>query len=481
MPVRALTRDQLFLLPPSLDELIPGDHAVRFVADFVASLGADRWAEMEINREGEVLGAPRYDPQMMVAVWLYGFMVGIRSTRKLETGCREQTPLMWLTGCQQPDHNTLWRFYQDHREQMRVLFKQSVKTAVKVGVVELALQSVDGTKIKGSATRRRTFDEKGLTRILKRVDEAIRELEAQCKEDDGETEGRLPAELVDKRKRRAKIEEALREVQGEDGPRRVNLTDRDAKLMKGRDGILAGYNGQAMVSQIKESEGGGLLITAADLTNDADDHGQLVSMIAQAEENTGESAETTLADGGYHSGENLKACEDEGHRVLMPEAQHKAVKNPYHKRHFAYDAERDEYRCPHGHILIRKGVKRRTGRAETKVHRCSGETCRNCPGFGRCTKDARQGRALEVGPFERLLETHRELMALEESKALYKKRQETAEPPFGIMKELQDARRLLLRGLRNARAEWTLLCTGFNLRSLWRVWKRRGASWCWAT
>ena len=480
MPVRPMTRDQMFLLPPSLDDLIPEDHPVRFVADFVESLGTEVWQEMEISLEGDSLGAPSYHPRLMMGAWLYGFMVGVRSYRGLETACLERIPFVWLTGLQTPDHNSFWRFYSDHRERMRVLIRQTVRTAAKVGLVDLALQSVDGTKVKGNATRRQTFDEKGLERLMKKVDEAIEELEAQCEEGESGSQVRLPEGLVDKRKRREQVEKALKEVQAEDGPERVNLTDRDAKLMKGRQGIVAGYNAQAMVSSLKEEYGGGMLITAADVTNEADDHHQLLPMIEQAEENTGQAAETTLADGGYHSGTNLKACEDGEHDVLMPEAQRQAVKKPYHKSKFDYDAGRDEYTCPHGHALVHKGEKRRTDRHETQVYRCSGKVCQECPAFGECTKDRRQGRAIEVGPHERLLSTHRELMAQEKSKELYKKRQETVEPVFGIMKERQDARRFLLRGLEKVKAEWALLCTAFNLRSLWRIWAKRRTTWSWA-
>jgi len=480
MPVRPLTRDQLFLLPPNLDDLIPEDHPVRFVADFVESLGTEEWQQMEINLEGDTLGAPSYHPRLMMGAWLYGFMVGVRTNRGLEKACKDRIPFLWLTGLQQPDHNSFWRFYSDHRERMRVLIKQTVRTATKVGLVELAVQSVDGTKVKGNATRYKTFDEKGLERLMKKVDKAIEELEAQCEAGESGSEVRLPEGLVDKRERREKVMKALKEVQAEDGPKRVNLTDRDAKLMKGRQGFVAGYNAQAMVSRLKQDRGGGMLITAADVTNDADDHGQLLSMIEQAEENTRQAAKTTLADAGYHSGANLKSCKDGKHKVLMPEAQRKAVKKPYHKSHFDYDAGRDEYRCPQGHVLIHKGVKRRTDRPEVQVYRCSGKVCRECSAFGECTKDRRQGRAIEVGPHEQLLQTHRELMAQEDSKEIYKERQETVEPVFGIMKERQDARRFLLRGLKKVKAEWTLLCTAFNLRSLWRIWAESPTTWCWA-
>ena len=69
---------------------------------------------MEID--GEVLGAPAYHPRALLSVWLYGFMTGVRSCRKLEAACRDQIPYLWLTGWQHPDHNTLWRFYRGHRQ-----------------------------------------------------------------------------------------------------------------------------------------------------------------------------------------------------------------------------------------------------------------------------------------------------------------------------------------------------------------------------
>ena len=77
----------------------------------------------------EVLGAPAYHPRALLSVWLYGFMTSVRSCRKLEA-CRDQIPYLWLTGWQHPDHNTLWRFYRRHRQNMRELFRRTVRTAV---------------------------------------------------------------------------------------------------------------------------------------------------------------------------------------------------------------------------------------------------------------------------------------------------------------------------------------------------------------
>ena len=112
MPLRDMDREQIWLLPPSLDELLPLDHPARFVAEFVDGLDREGWAELGVEIEGDPLGAPAYHPRALLCVWLYGFMTGLRSCRKLEAACRDQIPYLWLTGWQHPDHNTLWRFYK---------------------------------------------------------------------------------------------------------------------------------------------------------------------------------------------------------------------------------------------------------------------------------------------------------------------------------------------------------------------------------
>jgi hypothetical protein len=196
-------------------------------------------------------------------------------------------------------------------------------------------------------------------------------------------------------------------------------------------------------------------------------------MIEQARALTGERAGVTLADGGYHSGPNLAACDGLGQAILMPEARRRALEQPYHKDAFAYDPATDSYACPGGQALRFRGVKQRPGRPLMRVYRGAAAVCRACPAFGACTTDRRQGRALEVGPEEARLRRHRAVMATDAARAAYRRRQQLPEPAFGILKEQQAARRLLLRRLDNVRAEWALLATAFNLRALWRVWRDR--------
>jgi transposase len=474
MPYRNSREDVIWLMPPSLDDWLPVDHAARFVRDLVDALMADR--EWMAGRRDE--GAPAYHPSVLVSVWLYGFMTGTRSTRKLEAACREQVPLLWLTGNQRPDHNTLWRFYEQHTPQLRTLFKQSVRMALGTGYVDLALQAIDGTKVAGNAAKDQTYDERGLRRLLERIEAAIEDLEAQNRTGGEPVGARLPDELVDATARRERITAALAELEAS-GRERLNLTDPDAQLMKTRQGFVAGYNAQVAVSPVTVpgSDARGLLITAVDLVQDPEDHGQLLPMLEQAAEVTGHQADLTLADAGYHSGANLAGCEARGQIVLMPEAHSAGVlDDPYHKDRFAYAETSDTFQCPRGEVLHFSHTKHHHGRPGARVYRPAAGVCRTCPAFGICTRDRRQGRSLEIGPYDAPVRRHRLRMATPAAKEAYVQRQVLDEPVFGILKEVMHVRRLLRRGLTKGRDEMRLVATAFNLRTIYRLWRGAGGA-----
>ena len=272
---------------------------------------------MQIN--GDPLGAPAYHPGALLCVWLYGFMTGVRSCRKLEAACRDQIPYLWLTGWQQPDHNTLWRFYKEHRQAMRRLFKRTVRTAVAMQLVDLAVQAVDGTKVAANATRDRTYDAERGRRLLDRLEKAIEDLEAQNEGGEDGPAVHLPEELADKRALREQVRQTMDDLASREGLRHINLTDRDARLMKTRQGIVPGYNAQSMVSPIEvDDAASGMLITAVDVVDDPTGYGQFTPMLEQAGETTGTKACLTLADAGYYSGSNLSECAGRGQGVAMP-------------------------------------------------------------------------------------------------------------------------------------------------------------------
>ena len=473
MPWREMVREQAWLLPPTLNDLLGEGHPARFVAAFVDGLTQAEWAELGVNTEGEALGAPAYHPRALLCVWLYGFMTGVRSSRKLECACRDQVPYLWLTGWQQPDHNTLWRFYQAHRSRLRGLLRQTVQTALKLELIDWAVQAVDGTKVAGNAASGRVYDGEGLDRLLARTEAAILDLEAQ---NEGGGSDPPPPNLPEKLRQADQLRERVREARRsleEQGKERINLTDPDVGFMRGAHGYVLGYNAQAMAAPVKG--GGGILITAAEITQDPVDNGQLLPLIAAAKENTDENAghppPLTLADTGYFSGANLTDCKEQGMAVAMPEKQpHPA--HPYHKDRFTYDPTTDSYTCPKGQTLAFSHIAKRKSKEPVRVYRPPRSACRLCPAMGICTKNRTHGRLVEVTPHDQTLREHRRWMETPQAQSAFKRRKGLVEPVFGILKEQMGARRFILRGLEAVRGEWFLLAAAFNLRSLWKAGRR---------
>ena len=452
MPLREMDREQMWLLPPTLDDLLPLDHPARFVAEFADELGHEGWAEIGVAIEGDALGAPAYHPRALLCVWLYGFMTGVRSCRKLEAACRDQIPFLWLTGWQHPDHNTLWRFYQRQRQGMRELFKRTVRTAVAMELVDLAVQAVDGTRLAANAALDRTYSGEKLRQLLARVDQAIEDLEGQNERGEDDVPARLPGQLASREALRERVKQAMDGLPGRHRPsrtkrpNRINLTDRDARLMKTRQGIVPGYNAQAMVSPLAGSVGmTGMLVTAVGLVDEIHDHGLLIPMMERAEKNTGTKAAMTLADSGYFAGSALEECAERGQQVGVPEKREMHLDDPYHKDRFVHDEATDTYTCPQGqtlHFFRWQFV----NRVWNRVYRTSGAICRQCPAFGVCTTEARVGRTMAIGPYAAALRRHRVWMSSDAAKGAYQQRKQLVEPVFGVVKEQMGARRILLRG-----------------------------------
>ena len=156
----------------------------------------------------------------------------------------------------------------------------------------------------------------------------------------------------------------------------------------------------------------------------------------------------------------------------MSESRRRFLKDPYHKDQFTYDEQSDSFTCPQGQTLHFVRIQHANG-VPLRLYQASGAVCQACPAFGVCTRAREIGRSLAVGPHDAVLRRHRAWMATSAAKEAYRLRKQLVEPVFGIIKEQQMARRFLLRGLVNVAAEWTMLATAFNLRTLWRAWRSR--------
>jgi transposase len=469
LPYRDYNRTRMFLLPPSLDDFVPEDHPARFVAEFVDSLDLEA---LGISSTPEVEGRPSYPPQLLLNCWLYGFMTRQRSSRQLERACTENVAFMWLTGYERPDHNTLWRFYRRYREAMRGLFRQTVRLAVEVELVDFALQAVDGTKIAGSAASRRMLDRAALQEFERQVEASITAVEQENAEEEasGPPSWRLPKGLKDRERLRQQVREGMARLTEEPARRQVNLGDLDARLMKGPHGYLTGYNVQAVV------DGAAGILMAGEVTTSGVDMPFLVPMVQQAAANGGRLPEQVVADTGYYSGANLVGMSELGvDLVVPPQPPSNRTQDPawaYHASHFLYDPATDSFTCPQGAPVVFSRLKPRRG-VLVRVYRARG--CPHCPVRPLCTKTSR--RLLEISPWESVTEAHQARMSRADARQLMAQRRQLIEPIFGIIKEILGLRRFLLRGLAGVQAEWALVATAYNLAKLYRLWwKPRSAA-----
>ncbi len=473
MPERPFTRDQHYLLPPSFDEWIPSNHRVRFVADLVASFDAATLAELEIDDRPSVRGAPRFSPLMLLMVWIYGYMDGRRSTRALERACQTDLAYLWLTGNQQPDHNTLHRFYQQHRQTLRRLFRKTVEIVVATGQVDWALQAVDGTKIVANASVTKSLTAEQVTKLLELAERAIADLEAQAVGDETET-ALLPEVLQDAEERRARIAEALDRLQGDDPPAKVNLTDPDAQIMRTRQGELPGYNAQAVIGAVETGPGEpeGRVILATEVTTDANDEQQLPPMLDLLEATTGQLPDTLVADAGYCTSITLGAVAGHPVDIVMPlvPPSHVPDNDRFPQAAFAYDPASDTFVCPNGAALTFRGIASEGKTRSSRRYRARLDDCRTCPLRHHCLPDKSVTRELRVVLTIAEVHAHRERMALADVPATMARRRTLAEPVFGIVKEALGARRFLRRGLEAVRSEWYLTASAFNLNTAYRLW-----------
>ena len=377
------------------------DDPARFVAEFIDALECDGWAEMGIDRAGNPLGAPADHPRALLSVWVYGFMTGVRSSRKLETACREQLPSLWLTGGQSPDHITRWRFYAAHRAEMQ-LFTRTVRTTMARHLVDVAVPAVAGPNVGANVADARTYDAAGLRRLLGRVELTIDELEAQ----NAATAARLSLAFAARRHLQGQVRAAVDTLQDPAAPK----ADKPDRPRRPANGDAAGP-----APGLQRAGGGG------DRRAPEPDVGRCGLSLGRGAGGLRASRPARGHAGGAGAGPAAAVSQGplhlrRGQRHLLLSGRAAVARHP-----------------PQAHA----------GRAHAAVRLCRtfGAVCRACPAFGVCTTDGRPGCGLEIGPPEAVRRQHRAWMATRDAQHQYAQRQHLVEPVFGIIKEQLRARR----------------------------------------
>ena len=441
-------RDQLYLLPPSMKEWLPENHLAWFLIDAVGQMDLSAFHAAHRN-DGR--GQKAHHPEMMLAVLLYAYCQGERSSRKIERLCQESVPYRIVAADTAPDHCAFARFRQRHAKAMKSLFVEILRLCAEAGLVKAGKVNLDGTKMKANASLAANRTEKTLSEEIERM---LAEAEAKDTEED-ETFGKnkrgdeLPEGLRSRESRRVRLQEARerlvherleveeaqrrkleerarKEEEGgkkmrgrpprsveavgqEQGKRKANTTAPETRILKTRSGYVQGFNAQAVCTDAQ-------IILSADVTDQENDQGLYHRMMEQAQESATaalgeEEGKINLgrADAGYCNEVDLeKECD---HEILM------ATKKDWKRRK-----------------LMREEP----------------------PPRGRIPKS--------LSAMERM---ERKLRTKRGSKE-YRKRSQTIEPVFGQIKSGRGIDAFYGRKLVSARGEWNLICGTNNLLKLFR-------------
>jgi len=460
MAYRHGDRNQMQLLPPSIEEYVGSDDPVRAYNAFVDSLDL---AELGIIWDEHKVGNSEYNPKAMIKLLVYGYSYGLRSSRKLEMATYHNLAFIWLMGGLKPDHKTIARFRKNNRDALKNILKQCIRLCIDLDLIEGNTLFVDGTKIRANASIHNTWTPKRCKRYLKEVDRHIETILSECdtideQEQDHPSLVKLQKELQDKEHLKSRVEAVLKELQA-GGRKAINTTDSDCVKVKGGQGIHAGYNGQIVVD---EKHG---LIVHSDVVNESNDVHQFAHQIEQANQTLGHKCTNACADAGYSDIQELKKIDDQHVAVIVPSQKqaHDRPAKPFDKEQFRYDEQNDRYICPQGHPL---GYTFLDKHRNHKVYQITDKSlCLKCPYFGLCTK-AKYGRRIRRLVDEDLKLKLQHQFNQESSQAIYKLRKEKVELPFGHIKRNLGVTSFLLRGLEGVKAEMSLLASCFDITRL---------------
>jgi len=412
--------EQDLLLPPSLREWLPENHLAYCVSDVVDQLDL---SAIEAVYEEEDRGQPPYHPRMMTKILVYGYCVGVYSSRRIQKRLVEDVAFRVLAAGNQPDFRTISDFRKLHLQALEELFQQVLRLVLEVGALKLGSVALDGSKVKANASKHKAMSYGRMGEAEKRLREEVRKLLKQAEAADEEEDKRygrdrrgdeLPEELQRRETRIARIQEAKKALEERarekaeseskdskeakpDPKAQYNFTDPESRIMKGANEFVQGYNTQVAVEPFFQ------LIVGQTVTQAANDKQQMVPLIEVIEEQSGQRPEEVLADSGYCSEENLQYLA---------------------KRRMA------------GFVATEK-----------QKHGEQNEPCKRGP----LPKDASR-----LEQMERKLKT-------KVGAAVYARRKCVVEPVFGQIKQARGFRQFLLRGLRKVRGEWALICMAHNV------------------
>ena len=459
--INGTDRSQLLLLPEVVDDYVGPDNAVRFIEAFVDQLDLKIAGFARVG--AKATGRPGYDPADLLKLYIYGYLNRVRSSRRLEAETHRNIEVIWLLRHLKPDFKTIADFRRDNRTAFRQVFREFVVLCRQLDLFGREMLAVDGTRIKAVNNKNRNFTRSSLATFVQEADAKLSAYMARLDEGDAGEEcpagghpGRGDPKLAEKiaaiRGKRDRHKEMLAELE-RTGADQISLTDPDARAMAAMTKVGVGYNIQIAVD-VKHK-----LIAEQEVSNQVLDLGLLAPTVKAAMEVLDVEVIDAVADRGYFKIEDIEACEGAGITAYVP----KPIRGPavregfFSKEEFRYDVERDVYDCPSGAVLSPKYFGK--SRDNVKIDYANRNACKACALKPRCTKSFRRVSRLEN---EAVLD--RVAARLAARPEVLDQRRESAEHPFGSIKQWMGQGAFLMRRLENVRGEFSLTALAYNVR-----------------
>jgi len=457
--VEGIDRGQSTLLPECVEDWISEDNPVRVIDVFVDGLDLGEMAFEGVDPA--VTGRPAYHPSVLLKLYIYGYLNRVQSSRRLEREAGRNLEVLWLLGRLAPDHKTIADFRKDNGPALRKVCARFVELCRDMGLLATTSVAIDGSKFKAVNNRDKNFTRAKIERRRVQLEESVgRYLNQLDTADRQEPTEALVAKVTRLKEKLTTLKEQMSKLAGYETQmlaspdQQISLTDPDSRSMatSGRGSGVVGYNVQVAVDTQHH------LIVTHEVTNSGSDRAQLANMATQAKAVLGVDKLEAVADRGYYSGEEIKACEDADIAVTLPKPATSGMeaKGQFGKHDFVYLADDDAYRCPAGEVLSYHSATVDGGRA---IRRYWTRACVTCPLKARCTKA--KNRVISRWEHEHVMEAAQK--RLDENPQAMRQRRETVEHPFGTLKMRMGATHFLMKRLPKVATEMALHVLAYNM------------------
>jgi transposase/DNA-directed RNA polymerase subunit H (RpoH/RPB5) len=447
-----------------LEDQIAPDNPVRFIDAFVEHLDLAQLGYITTTLKTE--GRPPFHPKVFLKLYLYGYLNGIRSSRKLERESFRNIEVQWLLGELTPNYHSIADFRKVNSKALRNTFKLFVLFLKDAELIGGHTVAIDGTKVRAHNSKKNNYNQKKIDRHLHYIEAKSNEYLKQLEENDAEESTTLVKDVQQKlqRLKESKINyEILQEKLEQSEVPQISTTDPDARALLVQGQVVeVSYNMQTAVDEKHK------LIVATHTIN-RNDRNALTDIAVEAKQNLQAETLTAISDKGYHNARKLQECKDQNITTICAQQEivnsnDKGTTEDYLVTKFTYNEADDTYTCPQGRILRTQGTWHTKSRDYTpyrfKKYRTS--DCKTCPVKHLCTGRAKGGREIERSEFARAVEENAQ--RYHNNKELYRKRQELNEHIFGTIKRKWGYYYTNLKGLEKVNGEHSLICLVYNIK-----------------